>query len=232
MHPAFARRNHHQQTQKRNCQSQKGASTAGIPEQETPMDSHHSFLGGTGNCTDTQLKNTNDNPTFLKFIHEMLPVGHTLNRRDPSTYSEICSSCKHINETVETTIHMHECPSPSRTKWRRVFQQQIRVSLMQQHTRDDLLDFMLRCLTTVIDKAPPPTTEETPPQFHQVLKEQTLIGWPQLLHGRWSKQWQQLHLQSHTTPPNSKQKPAQWSKAILKTMWQQWHDMLVGWLVG
>ena len=94
---------------------------------------------------------------------------------------------------------------------------------MQHHTRDDLLDFMLRCLTTVIDKAPPSTTEKTPPQFHQVLKEQTLIGWPQLLHGH----WQQLHLQSHTTPPNSKQKPAQWSKAILKTMWQQWHDMWI-----
>ena len=48
MHPAFARRNHHQQTQKRNSQSQKGSSTACIPEPETSMDSHHSFLGGLG----------------------------------------------------------------------------------------------------------------------------------------------------------------------------------------
>ena len=31
------------------------------------------------------VKNTRDNPTFLKFIHDMLPVGHTLNRRDPTT---------------------------------------------------------------------------------------------------------------------------------------------------
>jgi hypothetical protein len=76
-----------------------------------------------------------------------------------------------------------------------------------------------------VDKDPPPQLTDTNPLFHSALQEQAAIGWPQLLQGRWSKQWQSIHLKTHTTPAHSKKKPEHWSNAILKTVWENWFDM-------
>ena len=170
------------------------------------------------------IRNTRHKSTFIKFIFGYLPVGWRVHKHDPK-YSETCASCKHMEPKVETIVHLHECPSESRTKWRRVIQQQVRVSLEQWHTHPDLLSFFLRCLATAVDNDPPPQATDTNPLFHSALQEQAAIGWPQLLQGRWSKQWQLIHMNTHTTPNHSKKKPNHWSNAILKTLWEQWFDM-------
>jgi hypothetical protein len=106
-----------------------------------------------------------------------------------------------------------------------VIQQQVCVSLEQWHTHPDFLSFILRCFATAVDKAPPPQLTDTNPLFHSGLQEQATISWPQLLQGRWSKQWQSIHLQTHTTPANSKKKLDHWSHTIIKTVWEHWFDM-------
>jgi hypothetical protein len=76
-----------------------------------------------------------------------------------------------------------------------------------------------------VDKDPLPQLTDTNPLFHSALQEQAAIGWPQLLQGRWSKQWQLIHMQTHTTPANSRKKPEHWSHAILKTVWENCFNM-------
>ena len=62
------------------------------------------------------IRNTCHKATFIKFIFGHLPVGWRVHKYDPK-YSETCASCKHLEPTVETIAHLHECPSESRTKW-------------------------------------------------------------------------------------------------------------------
>ena len=173
------------------------------------------------NLHDQAIRNTRQKFTFIKFFFGYLPVGWRVNKYDPK-YSETCASCKHLEPTVETIAHLQDCLSESRTKWRCVIQQQVSVSLEQWHTHPDLLSFFLRCFATAVDKDPPPQLTDTNPLFHGALQEQAAIGWPQLLQGRWSKQWQSIHLKTHTTPVHSKKKPEHWSNAILKTAWENW----------
>jgi len=158
---------------------------------------------------------------MVKYVHGILPVGWLVNKYDKK-YSSTCPSC---HAAVETTHHLHHCPSAARALWRKTTQQAFRKVTDERFTHHDLQTVLLLGLASALDDLPDPDPTSCPELFRDAVAQQNLIGWDHFLQGRWSALWQPLHLKTHTTPPSSKLKPTQWAPKLLNTLWTKWFEM-------
>jgi len=137
--------------------------------------------------------------TLVKYLYDILPIGHQVHRYDPK-YSDKCPSCD--NPPVETKEHFGRCPAPSRVEWRQQFLSNLRAHLESLNTADPLQTLMLEGMKRELFG----TRHDIiliPTEVREVAKAQNAIGWPQMLKGRFSNKWKEVqdaHLGPAATP--------------------------------
>ena len=76
-----------------------------------------------------------------------------------------------------------------------------------------------------IDTGHLPDSTGFPVDIREVIKNQTHIGWDQVIHGRVTKKWAALRsstLPTQCTNPDKDAKTNSWTLDILDTLWKQW----------
>jgi hypothetical protein len=163
----------------------------------------------------------NKRRNFLtKFCCYTLPTGDRLHRRTDS-YDDRCPSCHAPNETDD---HILQCNAPARRAW-----------------RSDLLKTLLKPLNAFVDPVLLDIFREGllrffgddhldptiyPPRYQRLLKQQSAIGWNNLLRGKLSEDWaylQQQYCNRHNIKMNHIQRL--WLSKLLRTMWIRIHDL-------
>jgi hypothetical protein len=152
---------------------------------------------------------------ITKLCNDLLPTSRWANRYDSLT-SEHCLHCGE----PEDRDHLVRCTFEPRLKWRKELLTQLRKThddpLVNPYLVDILHDGLHSWLTyTQID------TAQYPRRYHQLIEEQTAIGWRQLFNGHLSTQWRirqdnflrrgKLQTRVHTG--------ANWALRTLTTIW-------------
>jgi exonuclease III len=157
---------------------------------------------------------------ITKFCFFNLPTGERLHRRDAS-YDARCPTCHAPEETDE---HILQCPSPARRAWRSDIIKTLLNPLdpFLDPVLHDILHEGLLCYfrNEPLDPAP------YPPRYQRLLKQQSAIGWPNFLRGKFSEEWRYLqsqHCTRHHRTMTHKQR--QWLPTLLRTMWIRIHDL-------
>ena len=120
---------------------------------------------------------------ITKFCFFNLPTGKRLHCRNAS-YDDRCPTCHAPKETNE---HILQCPSPAQRAWRSDIIKTLLTPLAPflDPVLQDILHegFLCYFRNEPLDPAPYPT------RYQQLLKQQSAIGWPNLLRGKFSKEW-------------------------------------------
>jgi hypothetical protein len=122
-----------------------------------------------------------------KFIFQLLPMGKTYHKIDP-TQSITCSSCK---VHPECEAHLYQCPA-RRIVIETFLQEDLGQFLEDNHTCPALAHILLDALhSEVLGNAPAFQRRHggDDPQFRALLQAQTNVGWSQLFQGRLVAQW-------------------------------------------
>ena len=56
--------------------------------------------------------------------------------------------------------------------------------------------------------------------FHQLIVDQTNIGWTNIVNGRWSVEWEKMQKERSATDATNKHHP--WMVKIINHIWEQW----------
>jgi hypothetical protein len=109
----------------------------------------------------------------------------------PSIPINWCHSCSSKeNPVVEDSAHFRKCSAPSRLKWRTEAISNMSKLLRDSDTAPPLQELLLEGLTAMIH-GKPATSIKVDPAVADVAAAQAVIGWDQILKGRFSKLWQQ-----------------------------------------
>jgi hypothetical protein len=119
--------------------------------------------------------------SVTKFIHEQLPTGSRLSKRDSAIYKSWCYRC---NAETETSLHILVCPSESGLKWRQSLYSPIRTAHSKTPPSEfwDLLLFGLQKFLTGQPILPPQVSDP----LRSIVRSQNAFGWLHLFQGRWS----------------------------------------------
>ncbi len=154
--------------------------------------------------------------TLIKHMHDILPVGSTVNKWNP-IYSPCCPSCPCL---VETCQHLHLCPAESRRQWRADLLKSLREKLLEWDTDLRLLDLMMEATYRVLHQQLP---QGLPTQgLEDLASSQQKIGWKEFLKGRISKRWaqcQQAYLGNRAT---KKKNGTTWATNVVDFFLKQW----------
>ena len=155
---------------------------------------------------------------LVKYLNNISPCGKVAHRNNPK-YPEDCPSCGAL---VEDQHHLIHCP-------KRKDQRELWYKAIKQHTDDKktplpLQELLLQALRAILDQQS--TDEIVGDQYtSEIAAAQKLIGWDQILKGRFSKKWAEFmdqHLGSEWTQKNS---GTTWMTGLIQTMLQQWIDL-------
>lgn len=165
---------------------------------------------------------------YVKLVHDILPTHSYLNKQDQG--QRTCPCCRALTEDRD---HILRCPTPEREKWRTTFIRKIEEACNKRHTYMPLKMLLLNALKKWLY---PGSTPHDEPQcvdygedMHQLIAEQTRLGWRQIFNGRFSQQWSELqnqHLyQIRHYLRNKNQSGHKWQVAIITVIWEQWYDL-------
>ena len=119
---------------------------------------------------------------IVKFIHGWLPIGNMTNRYH-SKYDAKCQSCLHDSEAINQFL---QCPT--HREWKTSMFSGLTQYFSYMSTQPVLADLLQECLRQWLHTDRPvflnPTSLHT-----KLLTQQAQIGWDQMFHGRFSKQW-------------------------------------------
>ena len=153
-----------------------------------------------------------------KLIHGWLPTNHSLSKWMPN----VSSACPLCTTTAETTEHFLTCSHQQQQEHHRILQQRLKQHCVR-HKLDPQLLRLIECAISS-NGLVTPDHNNYPPEYHQLIHNQTSIGWHHLLHGRISLQWRTLqanYLRHHH--PKRKLHGDQWATGLLVLIWQQLH---------
>jgi hypothetical protein len=152
---------------------------------------------------------------ITKLCNDLLPTARWASRYDSLTSEH----CLHCGET-EDRDHLVQCSFAPREKWRTELLSHLRATHDNPLTNPYLVDILIDGLHSWlhhshIDKA------RYPRRYHQLINEQSAIGWRQIFNGHLSTQWRfrqdrylrrgKFHTQTHTG--------ANWTLRTLTTVW-------------
>jgi hypothetical protein len=111
-----------------------------------------------------------------------------------NTPTQLCPSCRTTMEglpscrtTMEDQGHFLTCVTTTEL-WTSALLA-IPESIPQHRDQGPLTQLFLWSITQRRDFNTPPQSFEYPPHYNQLIKNQTAIGWSQILKGRWTTDW-------------------------------------------
>ena len=156
--------------------------------------------------------------TLVKYLNNISPCGIVAHRNNPK-YPEDCPSC---GAPVEDQQHLIHCPK--RKEDRETWFKAIKQYTEETTTPMPLQDLLLKVLRALLDDEDTDSIEGD--QYTQeIVDVQRLIGWDQILKGRYSKQWAVLmdrHLGAARTHKNN---GTSWVTGLSQRMLQQWLEV-------
>ena len=150
--------------------------------------------------------------TFVKYIHDLLPLGRRVHRYNPK-YPPCCPSCQEPNEDLK---HFWTCPAPTRIAWRNNFLSSLKQRLLElrtvKHVRNSLLDRVQSIL-----HGTHPTMTSAEPHLVTLSQAQEAIGWEQILKGIFSSLWN-----THIVLKSQRQAHTNWTAEVIDCIFQHW----------
>lgn len=136
----------------------------------------------------------------------------------------MCPSCQ---VSPEDHIHILRCPHPAREMWRQTFLTAIKDFCEKTNTYLPLRHLLLRAMTSIITGTDPSEimeqVDQYPVELHEVIRQQSVIGWHQMLFGRLSKHWSNAYY-SHSDNPTETLEGS-WQVALIKLIWEKWREL-------
>ena len=169
-------------------------------------------------ATNNPLRRTH----FVKLCHDMLPTGSLVNRYHPS-YPDWCPLCKN---PAEDHKHILRCPHHTRATWRSSLLTKVSKECKSIHTDPVLLAILLngiRCWLSLL----PFDEGGIPPQYQDLLDDQSSIGWYHVFTGRMSLQWstlQDAYLRRHQIKIKGLS-GAKWTRKVATIIITAWCDL-------
>jgi len=162
----------------------------------------------------------------VKYLNHILPVGKVVHRYKPY-YSPQCPSC---SEPIETQWHMVCCPADDRALWRTETINAVRQRCQLSDTSNVLSHILRFALDRVLSDSGVPIEDlvsQHDESYRALLEDQALIGWEQLLLGRFSKLWiptQDAYVEAREdVRPNKINHGESWLRGIVKVIFKQMH---------
>ncbi len=145
-------------------------------------------------------------------IHNWLPVnGHP--GRANTSHNQQCPACQ---ERKETQQHFFTC-SYYREQWNTHLRSE---GIQELNCEKNFLNHILHwAITNHSQQVQEFPIESVPTQYHQLIQDQHSIGWDQIIHGRWAREW--VH-QFDLIKPNQGE---QLATAKLLSIWQVFHKI-------
>ena len=169
-------------------------------------------------ATNNPLRRTH----FVKLCHDMLPTGSLVNRYHPS-YPDWCPLC---HNPAEDHKHILRCPHQTRVSWRHSFLEKVAKECKAQHT-DPILQTILQHglrswlgLRQFDDRG-------IPPEYHDLIQDQSAIGWYHVFLGRLSLHWSSLQ-DAHLSRSQIKIKGVtgeKWTRKIATVVITSWCEL-------
>ena len=155
--------------------------------------------------------------TLVQYVNDWLPLGKRVHMYDPK-YPEWCPSC---TAQVEDTTHLMTCPATSRTKWRKESLTTIKKQLDDTNTAHPIKELMVEGLHAALHNRPVETIA-VHPAVADVAASQSVIGWSQMLKGRFSKLWAATQDKHLGTSATAKANGSQWIIKLIETILTEW----------
>jgi hypothetical protein len=131
-----------------------------------------------------------DKKFTTKYIHQLLPMGKTFQKIDP-THPLTCSSCLQHDKSEE---HLLQCPQR-----RDAMEYFLNVTLTHFFDKTHICPELCWCLASILSSQIRGTEPKfgtkhgrSNPDFHDLMVAQHAIGWKQLFQGRFDKRWSRL----------------------------------------
>ena len=122
--------------------------------------------------------------TVRKFIHRILPTRHYTNRYNPSTPT-LCPLCESV---TEDHYHLFRCSHPSRHQWRHG----LTTSMLELCTEFELPLSLTSLLEHGVNAACYHQSlhpDRFPAEFRQIICQQNILGWHNMLQSRAAIGW-------------------------------------------
>jgi hypothetical protein len=158
---------------------------------------------------------TNQRKTITQLIHKWLPVnGHP--GRHQSTRNKMCPHCQ---RDIESQNHFLICDT-TKSDWNSQLANTV-CSELTETSQIPLRTILIWALTECRNTNKTLPTTANKPQRTQLIREQSEIGWNQILKGRWSTEW--VRQLDKTSPSNGEKLTITLITRIWTTFTKLWH---------
>lgn len=161
-------------------------------------------------------RQANHHTTLVKFLHDILPVGRTVNRYDKK-YPPECPSCAQVDE--ETIDHLWQCTAPVGEQWRKATLRKLSSVLQTLQTPAPIMEVFLAGTTALLYQQETVTIPDDEICEH-LYEEQKAIGWDNILKGRLSLAWTTVI--KHHRGGEDPEAGLKWTTTVADTLLQQW----------
>jgi hypothetical protein len=155
--------------------------------------------------------------SMVKYVHNLLPLGKTVNRNFPR-YPASCPSC---HAPVEDREHFWACSAPPRLEWRANFLEALTEKLDELKTDPQLARLLVYKMRLVLARG---NTSHRMAHEHlrAVSISQSIIGWDQILKGRFSVEWARAQGQFAQRARHPTGNGCEWTTCMADFMLEQW----------
>ena len=162
---------------------------------------------------------------LTKYLHEVLPTYHQANTMDGRQRK--CVAC---GTGDETTDHIFRCSAASRKEWQvswwkkidRFHEEQSTHPLLRYIFREAMSQWFQTDTPDIVSPVPYPSDVRT------LIQQQNVIGWRQILRGRFAREWQRIqnaYYMKHRRKTKFKRTGERWQKQFIVTIWECWFEL-------
>jgi hypothetical protein len=155
---------------------------------------------------------------FVKQCHNILPTGNVMGR-----YGQGLPSCCQLCKTPDEDFHhVIRCPHQSQAMWRTEFLTTLRKQCHSLSTDQALTDILLTGVEARLSDSVPDFST-IPDKYHQIVKDQSIIGWNHIFQGRLAKSWAQFQQHHYSGLKPVKGRDGMfWTRSIISHVFTQW----------
>ena len=190
---------------------------------QSVMDSIHWEVHGTA-IKKQSLPKTH----MVKLLHELLPTTGQANKFDNGKRQcPLCSSQK------EDRDHILCCPHPTQQVWRDTFIQELTDHCTQKETDPNLQILLIHSIQGWFHTPQDYSvgTDCYNSVLHRLIHQQNRIGWRQIFHGRFSREWVRIQ-DSHYRRTRSQEHlqgkhytGEKWLMGLILFVWDKWYTL-------
>jgi hypothetical protein len=163
---------------------------------------------------------------LIKLVHGILPTNAKLHRQDITQ-----SRCPACGQGPETWQHILKCPHEARKQWRATLLRTLHSTCKDRRTDPQIQHILHTAVSRWLEHTDPRrrfhlNPEDFPTAYRRLIRQQNLIGWEQLIQGRFSTEWSTVQDNFYARQLNCRQNKIRtgqrWQVAIIRVIWAQW----------